>query len=470
MKEFLSEVHGAPFEALVAGSLAEAVGAVAGCDVVLLDLSLPDAQGTSVITRMADAAGRIPIIVLTGNTDETVALRAMSFGADDYLLKSEVTPSLIGRAVFYAIERRANAEQERRMMALEIARSESERVAVRARFLGDISAALAANLTVEAIVDTVVRFVTSALADSCTIHLSGEHADGAPPALPANGGAALPLVARDRVLGELRVGFSPDRTLTNESSLLLEEIARRAAIAIDNASLYLATQRALRAREEMLAIVSHDLRNPLSVIALVLQVARQEAELSRHPNPDSIRRGLRAIAAMERLIEDLLDVARIDAGTLVLNKGPIDVASIVRDIVELNAPLAAEKAISLEPQLDAMTIVEGDRHRLVQVITNLLGNAIKFTPKQGAIVVRCQRLDDEVRVSVQDSGPGIEPENLPHVFDRFYQSDRRRGGAGLGLAIAKGIVDQHEGRIGVESTLGKGSDFWFTLPAANRST
>jgi signal transduction histidine kinase len=169
---------------------------------------------------------------------------------------------------------------------------------------------------------------------------------------------------------------------------------------------------------------------------------------------------------MERLINDLLDVARIDAGTFAVDKTPTDLPALLRDAVEQHSPLASEKAIRLHVVAPEGLEIEVDRHRLMQVMANLVGNAIKFTPEGGAITVSCARGDFAARVVVADSGPGIPVESLPHVFDRFYQSDARSGGAGLGLTIAKGIIVAHGGNIGVDSQPGQGARFWFDLPAS----
>jgi signal transduction histidine kinase/DNA-binding NarL/FixJ family response regulator len=491
MREVLSEVPRPRFAVTGAGTLAEAVTVVAGHDVVLLDLSLPDAFGSSTISRMVEAAKDVPVIVLTGNTDSEVSNQAVSLGADDYLLKSEITPSLLARTIQYTIERRRGIEKSRRMLALEIARAESQRAAERARFLSDVSAAFATTLDLDQVVASVCRAVVPVLADHCNVHLvGGGNHDGAvagairerrtielPEAATFDDRArqdgsgtalVLPLVAHDRSVGALVLVSRRHDWFDDDRRVLAEEVARRTAVAIDNALLHAAVQRALDARDEMLAVVSHDLRNPLSLLSLTLRLIRGSVEKGTLPALDLIARGSRAIGRMERLINDLLDVARIDAGTLAVAKAPIDLGAVARDAVEQNGALAAEKKIRIDTQIEGEAITEGDRDRLMQVITNLLGNAIKFTPEGGRIAVSCARRSSAVEVRVADSGPGIPPESLPHVFDRFYQSSgrakARAEGVGLGLTIAKGIVDAHGGRIGVESQPGSGADFWFELP------
>jgi signal transduction histidine kinase/DNA-binding NarL/FixJ family response regulator len=519
MQEYLSEVPHQPFAVTQAGTLREATAAVSGHDVVLLDLSLPDAHGLETVSRMAEISGGAPIIVLTGNTDQDMALRAMSLGADDYLLKSEITPSLIARTVLYAVERRRRARQ---VTALEVSRAESERSARQARFLADLSSAFATALDVDDVVQSLMKMALPELADYCGIDLvDGDHrlrraavrVDASRSALDALAGSTptevfpsfqvvqtrqiieiadvpafvqrvdvepglrkailslnvtsalvLPLLARDRVVGALLVALRANRSFDAPMRALAEEVARRTALALDNAMLYRAMKRALRARDEMLAIVSHDLRNPLLIFGLTLQSIRRSLDTGRTPSAETLAKGTRAIARMERLINDLLDVARIDAGTFVVDKTPTDLAALLREAVEQHLPLASEKEIRLQVSAPADLMIDADRHRLMQVMANLIGNAIKFTPEAGIISVSCGPGNFGARVVVADSGPGIAAESLPHVFDRFYQTDARSGGAGLGLTIAKGIVDAHGGSIGVDSAPGQGARFWFEIP------
>jgi signal transduction histidine kinase len=169
---------------------------------------------------------------------------------------------------------------------------------------------------------------------------------------------------------------------------------------------------------------------------------------------------------MQRLIRDLLDVSRIEAGTLGIDRSPLSVRELVGEIVDAQQSLAAsaglELRVELEPELPA---VAGDRHRLQQVLENLVGNALKFTPTGGNITLGAARRGSEVLFWVADTGCGIGEDALPHVFDRFWQVKRAsRAGAGLGLAISRGIVEAHGGRIWVESTPGRGTIFFFTIP------
>jgi signal transduction histidine kinase len=225
------------------------------------------------------------------------------------------------------------------------------------------------------------------------------------------------------------------------------------------------TKAALTTREEFLAIVSHDLRNPLNHISISAQNLLEEPE-SIKELASSINR---SAGEMLRLIEDLLEVERIAVGKLTLHYEEHDVSEIIKQAVEELQRVAASKGITLEaePQ-DVCGYVVCDRSRVMQVLSNLIGNAIKFTPAKGQICVSCQRTGPEgkeVQVSVSDTGEGIAPEKIKTIFERFSQiHNQDRRGIGLGLYIAKMMVEEHPGRIWVESKLGEGSTFHFTLP------
>jgi signal transduction histidine kinase len=174
---------------------------------------------------------------------------------------------------------------------------------------------------------------------------------------------------------------------------------------------------------------------------------------------------------MNRLIEDLLDVARVEAGRLALERQSHDLVRVISEATVMLEPLIAEKSLTLREELpELLPRARVDARRVVQVLENLVSNAVKHTAAGGEILIRADSANGEVRIVVRDTGCGIPAENLPHLFDRFWQArGARRGGAGLGLAIAKGIVEAHGGRIWVESTLGVGSTFGFSLPLASDS-
>ena len=279
----------------------------------------------------------------------------------------------------------------------------------------------------------------------------------------------LPLNTRGRTLGAMTLAAAESgRRYTAADLVLAEELARRAAQAMDNARLYREARAAVRAREEVLAVVSHDLRNPLGSITLGASLLLEMGPEWRRDDTDTPQRILRAASRMEVLIRDLLDASKMDSGHFVVEPSSQNSGELVREAVEAARPAAAEANIVLEADLpDDLPPVHADGDRVLQVFSNLIGNALKFTPEDGTVTVAAEPEGGTVRFSVSDTGPGIAPEQLLHLFDRFWQgrsADRR--GAGLGLAIARGIVEAHGGQIRAESKPGEGSTFVFTLPRA----
>lgn len=281
---------------------------------------------------------------------------------------------------------------------------------------------------------------------------------------------SVPLLARDEVFGAMTIGRGQGRAPFDEADLnLASAVGFRAALAIDNAVHYGAEQRATLARDEMLAIVSHDLRNPANAISMC---AKALTELPGEAESD--RRALMGTIAesaewMRRLMQDLVDVASIEAGRLSVAPEPQPIEPIISATVEMFAERARLGGIQLHLHCpEGLPAVMADRSRVMQVLANLLDNALKFTPAGGHVTLAVEPRGDEVEFSVQDTGPGIPPEHIPHLFDRFWHS---RGvshthGSGLGLAIARGIVSAHGGRIWVDTLLEVGSAFRFTLPTA----
>lgn len=224
---------------------------------------------------------------------------------------------------------------------------------------------------------------------------------------------------------------------------------------------------AVAERDELLGIVSHDLRNPLT--AIVTSAAMLQRRLPTDlPERQFVEAIDRATTVMTRLIRDLLDVTKLEGQQhLALNRHPVDVGPVIQEAIDAARGPAVAKGVTLAADLPATrSVVIADRDRLLQILGNLLGNAVKFTPAGGRVTVRARAVTDGVEIAVSDTGPGITPGHLPHVFDRFWQAKQaHRAGAGLGLAISKGLVEAHGGRIGVVSTPGQGATFYFTLPA-----
>jgi signal transduction histidine kinase len=223
---------------------------------------------------------------------------------------------------------------------------------------------------------------------------------------------------------------------------------------------------AAMARQEFLARVAHDLRNPLSAATIgiaLLEYARLDEREMR-----SLQTTRQVLESMNAMIDDLLNISQFEAGKFVLRLGRVEASTVVHDALEVLSGVAESDGILLDaeaaPDLPA---VEADYERVLRVFSNLVGNAIKFCKAGDRVVLGAVRQGDTVRFSVTDCGPGISQENIARLFDRYWQSDDKdQRGLGLGLSIVKAIVEAHRGEVGVDSVLGEGSTFWFTLPVA----
>ena len=396
----------------------------------------------------------------------------------------------------------------------ELARSERDQ-----RFLAAAGEALASSLDYHATLNMVAHMAAGSVADFCVVEIADEggrlsrvasedvedgHCDdlcaaveGWPeddgnwtvaqamrdhqvvvldvPELPADEfGNALrsmgarsvvvaPMRVRERSIGVLVLGYRRHDGPAIDTRLA-EELARRSAMAIDNARLHAEAQRAIQARDATLAVVAHDLRNPLGVISMTAQLVK---EVDTVPPQVIGRMDMieRAATRMNALIQDLLDAARIDAGNMNLELRPDRIDSILREVGETLGPLAqkaeVEFEISAQPDLP---LVMADRNRLLQALGNLAGNAFKFTPAGGRVTISADSVENGVRVRVTDTGAGIAADELEHLFDRFWQKKKTdTRGIGLGLAIARGIIEAHGSRIRVRSELGNGTEFEFDL-------
>jgi signal transduction histidine kinase len=253
-----------------------------------------------------------------------------------------------------------------------------------------------------------------------------------------------------------------------DSNRILVEVARRAAVFVENARLRQAEHRALQMRDEVLGIVAHDLGNLLAAIRLQIGALRPPAGHLERRAARPAEAIHRASKRMQRIIDDLLDVTQLDAGHLVLSRAHHRPQDILAEAIAGHAGACSAQSITLLHEVQAeLPEVVADGARVLQVLENLIGNALKFT-KTGSIKLGAERRGDEVLFWVSDTGSGISEEDRAHLFDRFWQAAANRGtGTGLGLSIAKGIIEAHGGRLWVESTLGHGSTFYFTLPAAN---
>ncbi|HTD82900.1 MAG TPA: GAF domain-containing sensor histidine kinase [Gemmatimonadaceae bacterium] len=287
---------------------------------------------------------------------------------------------------------------------------------------------------------------------------------------------AAPLTHAGEMIGAIALHFREANALGAADRAFTLLLAQATATALYRAKSYDAEREKRknaelesRAREEALGVVAHDLRNPLSLIVTTTELL-QEENLEPARRKEILDITMRAGKQMNRLIDDLLDTVHIESGKFVLSLEDVEVCAILRQAEETFRPIAERRKITFGGSSPGREVwVRADPLRVSQVIGNLIGNALKFTPENGSVTYGADLLGGDVEFSVTDTGPGISPEQQEHLFEMFWQArkDDRRG-VGLGLTIAKGIVDAHGGRIWCQSTPGRGSTFSFTLPALQR--
>ncbi|MEO8578434.1 MAG: ATP-binding protein, partial [Gemmatimonadales bacterium] len=490
-------------------------------DCTLLDYRMPGSDGLEVMRNAREKGIHTPFIMLTGFGDEQTAVELMKAGAADYIPKGQLTPERLALSLRGVIRvHQAEIDAGR-------ADSELRRYAGQLRAVAEAAVEINSTLAVDAMLQTTTenarRILSARYAETRLIEdmnpgkdaLVGQTAmwrasapseeapeltswadatrDEMPGITPeilamlaANPDAidldktgfhipntvTADLVGRDgRKLGVVQLWDKKDGAQFDESDqAVLTQLSQLAAVALENARLYRAAEDATRARDDLVAIVSHDLRNPIHTISMaasfLLEIApAEDRRVTARRQLEVIQRSANRA---NRLIQDLLDVAKIQAGGLAVDRVAVEVKSLIQEAVESATPLAGAKQISVSsiPPLEVLR-VSSDRDRVLQVFQNLIGNAIKFTPKGGEITILANHEHPDVRFTVADSGPGIPAEHLDHVFDRYWQAkSTAKLGTGLGLSIAKGIVEAHGGRIWAESPPNRGAEFNFTLPVA----
>jgi signal transduction histidine kinase len=343
------------------------------------------------------------------------------------------------------------------------------------RFLGQASWAFAESLDYERTLNTVVCLAVPEIADWCSVDILADdgrlvRASSAPRDgkrdLDLNATFCAPLIARGRVLGAITVCTALGRDSSANDVGLTQEFARRAAVAIDNAQRYRDAQRAVRARDEILAVVTHDLRTPLSsiVAAASLLSGVDAVDLDGHRIRERGETIQRAARHMSRLLQDLTDAEHIDSGRLAIARTLESPVDVLREAVEALEPTVRRAGGTLNLQMPSvLPRLSLDANRIRQVLANLVGNASKVGAS--AIVVGAELLDAELVCWVADNGPGIPPADQPRIFDRYWRgAETHYAGSGLGLSIAAGIVAAHGGRIWLDSTVDVGSTFSFSLP------
>jgi signal transduction histidine kinase/CheY-like chemotaxis protein len=472
-------------------------------DLVLMDIKLKGSIDGVEAARTIRDAHDVPVIYLTAYADNHTIERARATEPYGYLLKPFQERELKA-AIEMALKR--HDSDRRRLEEQELQ-----------RFLADATGRMAASLDYRAVAIGAGELLVPKYADWCTIHLKetndsiphytytrpdpegesttnghgahlvdsvlrtgnaellpniddprtlhdalgSQHLEGLR-ALGARSLLCVPLRARDKVLGALALVAGRMRPRYGTSDMLFaEDFAHRLGMALDNALLYRRSERAIRMRDDVLAIVSHDLRTPLGTVLL------QAESLGEQPQTRKVGEAIvRSAQRMNRLIGDLLDASAVNAGQLALDCKVHSVSDVICEAIEMYRSQAEARKLKLEERLPSEPVyINGDRDRLVQVLSNLVGNAVKFTPHGGHVTVAVTRAAQGVRILVRDTGRGIPPDHVPYLFDRFWRAQaHRNGGAGLGLFIARGIVAAHGSKLEVETKVGEGSCFSFVLP------
>jgi signal transduction histidine kinase/DNA-binding response OmpR family regulator len=490
-------------------------------DLVLTDVMMPKLDGFGLIAAIrADQRLRaLPVVLLSARAGEESRIEGLTAGADDYLVKP-----FSGRELLASISSQLQLAQLRR----DSEKALRENLSV-TETLNRVGAIVASDLdqtkVVQAVTDAATELTTAECGaffynvidengESYTLYtISGVPREafsnfpmprktevfaptfngtavvrsddltndpryghnapyhGMPPGhLPVRSHLAVPVKGRDgTVLGGLFFGHSEVGRFTEHHERLAVGIASWASVALENARLYMSVQEASRIKDDFLASLSHELRTPLNAILGYARMLRSGivAPDRQQKAVDTIERNA---TSLTQIVEDVLDISRIVSGKIRLNVQALDFPEIVRSAIDAIAPAAEAKGIRIDTVLDPTAApISGDPERLQQVLWNLLSNAVKFTNRGGKVQVRLARIDSHVEVAVSDTGAGIAPEFLPHVFERFRQADagiaRERGGLGLGLSIARQLTEMHGGAIDASSGgVGRGATFRLKLP------
>jgi signal transduction histidine kinase len=479
--------------------------------VILLDVNMPDIDGleTASLIRQYKKSAQTPIVFITAYVDEVQAKRGYALGAVDYI-PSPVVPEVLRSKVRVFVELfRMNRQLQVQAAAREaLARSEAARAAAedaihRADYLAEASRVLSRSLNLDETIAAVLDLCVPLLGERAILGLAdpqggvrrlemypAPHADDIEAFSPdlraaadqvirekqfrlwrkgERAAAICPLMAGDEVRGALALLGDVESFDSNRVSLA-REMASRAAIAMENARLYTAVQDADRRKNEFLAMLAHELRNPLAPIRNAVHIM-QGGDVTQ-PTMNWARDVIgRQADHMARLVDDLLDVSRIVQGKVVVKPEKLSLALLVERSVEASSPRMNGRDQQLQVDLPKEPIeLNGDPVRLAQVLSNLINNASKFSGPNSHIKLGASYAGGEVKISVKDDGAGIDPAFLPHIFDLFAQADqsldRSQGGLGIGLTLVKHLVELHGGRVMAHSEgVGSGTEVVVHLPA-----
>lgn len=501
--------------------------------VVLLDVNMPDIDGfeTAALIRERKSTESTPIIFITADSDETHARRGYSLGAVDYILAPVIPEVLRAKVGVFVDLYRKNAQLKQQMNAqIALAQEQAARVAAedskrRSEFLADASQVLMHTLDVETRMDSLLRMLVPQIADLASfsqvdqqagpllhkliwhegqdVQLGAFEQERLPAGLAtaigsaaatgcttlvkeanlsaltaaADSGAAyarmqlqaVPLVARGHTIGVLTLASDLARRSVLPDISLIKDICSRAAIALDNARLYREIQDGNRRKDEFLAMLGHELRNPLAAMSNALECLEylRDDPTSCQAANDVLSRQL---SHMSRLVDDLLDVSRITCGKVVLRKDVVELSAAAAGAIAAVRPALEGRGHSLSVLLPKEPVyLYADPTRFEQILVNLLHNAVKYTDPGGRIQLRGEVEFGQLAIHVQDNGVGMSPELVAQVFDLFVQGnrslDRSQGGLGIGLTLVRSLVELHGGRVSAASAGPRqGSVFTVHLP------
>lgn len=496
-------------------------------DVVLLDYRLPGSDGLTVLREMRDRGFSTPIIMLTGQGDEQLAVEMLRAGATDYLPKGMVSPDVLSQSISRALRvHRAERLAAQAEQALRVA-------AERQQFLAEASQYFVESLDLQTILDRLVELATRKLADGCAVDMLGEDGmitrvavrvrDGddqgreallrataaqspqapfGPPQVIESGQPLLysavdnvqdgepehgflqpfvaacvrsmmvvPLRVRGQTLGAMTlISDASGRQYGEDDLMLAEDLAHRAAIALDNARLYREAQEAVRMRDAFLSVAAHELKTPLTTlygnVQLLQRRAQREGNVSER-DQRTLRIVFEQAGRLNRMITALLDLSRLQMGQFTIQKAPVDVVALTQRVVDELLPSLDRHTVTLAGELDPLFVM-GDELRLEQVLQNLIQNGVKYSPDGGNVTVTIERTEQGALIAVSDAGIGIPQNSIPNLFRRFFRAsnvqEHRISGIGVGLYVVHEIVTLHDGTISVESTEGVGTTFTVFLP------
>jgi signal transduction histidine kinase/CheY-like chemotaxis protein len=524
LRELLQETGSSQFELVHADRFSEALAWLSErrFDVILLDLSLPDAQGLDTIGRLGAQAEGTPIVILTGLNDEELAIRALQQGAQDYLVKGQADGQLLARALRYSIERhKAEESLKARNRELMVLRKISEA----------ILASLDLNTVLEHILEQAIFIGSFDLGNIRLLESDGDTLQvvvvrgyrdlgnvASHRAISRNTGIAqsshfkelvfqqpcveeavqscdglktlkkegvqsfvqVPVRADGEVLGIIQLATRTPRKFKVEEVSLWETIGNHVGVAVQRAQLYEETKRQARELEkasklqaDFSAMIAHDLRSPLMNITGVTEVM---LDGMFGPVTEEQKKWLLRVQANSHnlidLVSDFLDFSKLESGYVNVSKQVVSVTDLVRKSIESFQVVAQNKQVTVAEAIDAsLPSILADPQRLEQVLSNLISNAIKFTGDGGEVKVGAAlTATGGIRVWVQDSGEGIPREEIGELFQKYRQGGNANSsnhkGTGLGLVICKMIVEAHGGTIWADSQEGQGSIFSFSLPVA----